>query len=56
MTFHFTDSESKIGQNITMYDSDGISYFVNKEEVILSGDLLIDANATYHEGEPAVGF
>ena len=55
MTFHFTDSKSKIGQNKTIYDSSGNSYFINKD-VILSGDLLIDANATYHEGEPAVSF
>ena len=54
MTFHFVEQNSSI-KTIRMQDRDGQSYNINKK-VILSGDLLIDANATYYEGQPAVSF
>jgi preprotein translocase subunit SecD len=61
MTFHFVDDKSlesgaaaSLNTEILM-DREGRSYPINKE-VILSGDLLIDANTTYHEGLPAVSF
>jgi preprotein translocase subunit SecD len=38
-----------------IFDTEGHQYSV-KKEAILSGDLLVDANTTYHEGLPAVGF
>ena len=38
-----------------VYDNNGNNYSL-KKEVILSGDLLVDAGATYHEGKPAVSF
>lgn len=54
MTFHFLgDSNSLDVMQITDYE--GRSYPVRKE-VILSGDLLVDASPTYHEGQPAVAF
>ena len=56
MTFHFTDSGNQAGRNNRkMYDAEGNLYLVQKE-IILSGDLLIDANTTYYEGQPAVSF
>lgn len=62
MTFHFVKNFSDSGEYMVeqpgtelMYDSDGKSYLIEKE-IILSGDLLTDANATFHEGQPAVGF
>ena len=60
MTFHFVgqdevDIESSGFNVIKMYDKQGNVYPI-KKEVILSGDLLIDANATYYQGEPAVSF
>jgi len=59
MTFQFVvdnKSTNSVGYNyIRIPDSEGYIYKVEKE-VILNGDLLIDANATYHQGEPAVAF
>lgn len=63
MTFHFVDDQSFSKSSIgvldkdleRLFDGEGRGYLI-KKEVILSGDLLIDANVTYHEGEPAVGF
>jgi preprotein translocase subunit SecD len=63
MTFHFVDEASFASADFTatgpdterMYDSEGRPYLI-KKEVVLSGDSLVDANTTYHEGQPAVGF
>ncbi len=56
MTFHFVDQDASANRDIIkMRDRDGRSYLIRKN-VILSGDLLIDANATYYQGEPAVSF
>ena len=63
MTFHFVADEtfsSKstgfVGSDLErVYDYEGRVYLI-KKEVVLSGDLLIDANPTYHEGQPAVSF
>jgi preprotein translocase subunit SecD len=63
MTFHFVADETfgnSSGALINpelqqIYDYQNRAYFI-KKEVILSGDLLIDANTTYHEGQPAVAF
>ena len=55
MTFHFL-SENPIADNsIQLSDDKGRIYNI-KKEVILSGDLLVDANATFYEGKPAVAF
>lgn len=63
MTFHFVDDQTFGGDKIgfSSPDSERVSdyqgrVYLIKKEVVLSGDLLIDANATYHEGQPAVGF
>ncbi len=56
MTFHFLSEESFAGADSErIFDYQGRQYLI-KKEVILSGDLLVDANTTYHEGQPAVGF
>ncbi len=62
MTFHFVISSNSSGEYILptpgtklLYDKEGASYLIDKE-VVLSGDLLIDANTTYYQGKPAVGF
>ena len=56
MTFHLaSDSSSLSFDDMQVFDSLGNSYSL-KKEVVLSGDLLIDASATYHEGKPAVSF
>lgn len=63
MTFHFVDEDTFSGTKTNyadsnverMFDAQG-HVFLIKKEVILSGDLLIDANVTYHEGQPAVSF
>lgn len=63
MSFQFVADEtfSSAAQNIIdpnlerVFDSQGRPYLL-KKEIILSGDLLIDASATYHEGQPAVAF
>ena len=60
MTFHFVKSINYPSVNtdpqyIVLSGRDNNSYLINKE-VILSGDLLTDANSTYYDGSPAVGF
>ena len=59
MTFQFVKENNSFGDDVTAYDvyldDSGYRYFVDKE-VILSGELLIDANPTFHEGQPAVAF
>ncbi len=61
MTFHFVSEETFSGEagidpdSERLYDYQNRSYLI-KKEVVLSGDLLIDASATYHEGQPAVAF
>jgi len=63
MTFHFVADETFNGGTSTfagadserLFDYQGRPYII-KREVILSGDMLIDANTTYHEGQPAVAF
>ena len=60
MTFHFVKATNYNSINtdpsyLIAKDLDNNSYLVSKE-VILSGDLLTDANSTYYEGSPAVGF
>ena len=56
MTFHLASNESSSTfDSIQVFDNTGNSFLLNKE-VILSGDLLVDASATYHEGKPAVAF
>ncbi|MBL6665204.1 MAG: protein translocase subunit SecD [Rickettsiales bacterium] len=59
MTFQFVKESSSFGGDASSYDvyhdDAGYRYLIEKE-VILSGDLLIDANPTFHEGQPAVAF
>lgn len=55
MTFHFLAESAADGEIMALYDAQGRQYPV-KSEVVLSGDLLINANPTYHEGLPAVAF
>jgi len=63
MTFHFVADETFSDKSLgfvspdleRVSDYENRSYLI-KKEVVLSGDLLIDANTTYHEGQPAVAF
>ncbi|HLD77377.1 MAG TPA: protein translocase subunit SecD [Rickettsiales bacterium] len=61
MTFHFVADETFTGGTSNdprldaIMDDEGRTYFI-KKEVALSGELLTDANPTYHEGQPAVAF
>lgn len=57
LTFHFLagDQNNLNPQNFTAYDQNKFP-LVLKKEVVLSGDMLVDASATYHEGQPAVFF
>jgi preprotein translocase subunit SecD len=65
MTFHFVENGAlNQGDELRnmvnsgfekIYDDKGRPYLINKE-VVLSGDLLIDANPTYYQGIPAVTF
>ena len=56
MTFHLASNESSPNfDSMQVFDNSGNSLLL-KKEVILSGDLLVDASATYHEGKPAVAF
>jgi preprotein translocase subunit SecD len=64
MTFHFVSQDSfsnKVDAMVIdptlekVFDYRGRPYLI-KKEIVLSGDLLVDASATYHEGEPAVSF
>lgn len=59
MTFQFVKNPSSFSNSIIDYDvilDDDDNRFLVEREVILSGDLLVDANTTYYEGEPAVSF
>lgn len=61
MTFHFVaddifSNDFTVDPTVTrMSDSQGNPYLI-RNEVILNGDLLVDANPTYHQGQPAVAF
>ena len=61
MTFHFVADEALNNDKFSsldierLPDSMGRIYPI-KKQVILSGDLLVDASPTYHEGKPAVSF
>ena len=57
MTFHLpandSDQQISVTNVIQLFDAFGNQYSLNKDAV-LSGDLLVDASATYHDGKPAV--
>ncbi len=55
MTFHFLAENHAEQDVMRLFDYENRQYPVRKE-VVLSGDLLTDANPTYHEGMPAVNF
>ncbi len=56
LTFHFVSDSSSVGSDIMQVpDRSGYVYPI-KKDIILSGDLLVDASTTYHEGQPAVSF
>lgn len=64
LTFHFVDDKTfNFGSTdftadldtFRANDDEGRTYFIKKTP-ILTGDLLVDANATFYEGEPAVAF
>ena len=64
MTFHFVSDDTFNGGAKSQIldtkleaipDAHGRTYLIEKE-IALSGDLLTDANPTYHEGQPAVSF
>ena len=59
LTFHFAVDSQKVhplDSSVTkLADRDG-NYYSIKNKIILSGDLLNDADATYYEGKPAVSF
>lgn len=56
LTFHFLDDGYAVSPGVKqLRDRRGYLYPI-KQEVILSGDLLVDAGTTYHEGQPAVSF
>ncbi|MBM3579686.1 MAG: protein translocase subunit SecD [Alphaproteobacteria bacterium] len=55
MTFHFLSENQADPDVMRIFDAQGHQYPI-KKEVVLSGDLLVDANTTYFEGQPAVGF
>ncbi|NBX52476.1 MAG: protein translocase subunit SecD [Proteobacteria bacterium] len=59
MTFHLpandSDQQISVTNVIQLFDAFGNQYSLNKDAV-LSGDLLVDASATYHDGKPAVAF
>jgi len=63
MSFHFVSDETFVGAKDkainprleTALDSYGRAFLIEKD-VALGGELLIDANTTYHEGNPAVSF
>ncbi|MFM8186753.1 MAG: protein translocase subunit SecD, partial [Alphaproteobacteria bacterium] len=56
MTFHLASNGGESFDEVFQaFDNRGNSFSL-KKEVMLSGDLLIDASATYHEGKPAVAF
>lgn len=62
LTFHLVEGGMQIDLSVDLpkgasriYDDEGNNYIIY-DEVVLSGDMLIDANATYYEGVPAVTF
>ncbi|MCE3255359.1 MAG: secD [Rickettsiaceae bacterium] len=64
LTFHLVNDISLDGNfsnhglnynSIRIQDGEGRNYLIEKDPM-LTGDLLIDANATYYEGQPAVAF
>ncbi len=64
MTFHFVSDKTFRASNQTKLidpkftsatSQSGELYIIEKEPA-LSGELLVDANPTYHEGSPAVSF
>lgn len=61
MTFHLVNTnvgnESVLPSNVErMKEMNGNYYYYIDKQVILNGDLLQDANATFSEGKPAVSF
>jgi preprotein translocase subunit SecD len=64
MTFHFVSTDyygSNVGtvlpsEVVRMKQMNGDNYYYIDRKVILTGDMLVDANTTYHEGQPAVSF
>ncbi|HSQ97898.1 MAG TPA: protein translocase subunit SecD [Rickettsiales bacterium] len=61
MTFHFVNTDiikdGILPPNVEkMKEMNGEYYYNVDKTVILNGDLLQDANATYSEGQPAVSF
>lgn len=56
LTFHFVSDSSSFGADIMQVSDRSGNVYPIKKDIILSGDLLVDASATYHEGEPAVSF
>lgn len=56
MTFHLASNGTESFEEVFQaFDNRG-NMFSLKKQAMLSGDLLIDASATYHEGKPAVAF
>ncbi len=63
MSFQFVADETFSGDSFgafsgdleRAFDTQGRAYLL-KKEIILSGDLLVDASVTYYEGQPAVAF
>lgn len=56
MTFHFVDDSESISSSVKLLeDAVGRQYYI-KKKVILTGEMLTDANPTYYEGKAAVGF
>ena len=61
MTFHFVNTSINDAANLppnveSMKEMNGDSYYYVDKQIILNGDLLSDANATFSEGKPAVAF
>lgn len=61
MTFHFVNTsivdENLLPNNIQkMKEMNGDYYYYVDKQVVLNGDLLQDASATYSEGKPVVSF
>jgi preprotein translocase subunit SecD len=56
LTFHFLASNQfSSTDNFIALDNASNQYILNKD-IVLSGEMLVDANTTYHEGQPAVFF
>ncbi len=62
MTFHFLDDSaflagsSYVSADVMMLSDKNGRIYPIKKDIVLSGDLLTDANVSYHENEPAVAF